>query len=124
MVAILRSYFPDAYYTTEVRLLALALTLINLVPAGFGLMWFFTIIPLLGLWIFWQQFKIVKGKTVSNDLEIVSLVSIIYNSLLLGFIIMMGGNDIYLYPMITYLAGVIGLNVLLIRVQKEAVNPK
>ncbi|MEM6347734.1 MAG: hypothetical protein AAF927_27850 [Bacteroidota bacterium] len=124
MFAILKSFFPDRIVTSEVRLVALALTLINLIPAGFGAMYFFMILPIPGLWIFWHQFQVVKAQKISEDITLTAAVSITYNFSLLMLMLLIGGKDIYLYPIIAYLASTIGLNMLLIRVYHESLSGK
>ncbi|MEL7529776.1 MAG: hypothetical protein AAFN10_00635 [Bacteroidota bacterium] len=124
MFAILKSFFPSRKVASEVRLVALALTLLNLIPAGFGAMFFFTVIPFPGLILFWYQLQIAKGKEVMERTQSSAVVGIVYNIFLLLFAIGMGGKDIYFYTLITYLMGAIGLNLLLLRVYDESLRTK
>lgn len=122
MFTILKSYFPSRLVSSEVKMLALALTAINLVPALFGGFWFFMILPLPGLWVYREQFQILRDKRSPEEVRFTANGAIVYNSFLLiliGFLAYDRWSPDFLY-LITYLASVIGFNILLLRMIGES----
>ncbi|MFK7921729.1 MAG: hypothetical protein AB8H47_07210 [Bacteroidia bacterium] len=122
MFAILKSYFPSRLVSSEVKMLALALTVINFVPALFGTFWFVMILPLYGLWVYSEQFQTLKDKRGPEEVRLTTNGAIYYNCFLLAIVGFLAADDwsidfLYLF---TYLGSVIGLNLILLRVLRES----
>lgn len=80
------------------------------------------ILPILGLWVYREQFLTLRDKRGPQEVLHTAKGAIAYNGLLLviiGFLALDRWNPDLLY-LITYLGSVIGFNILLLRVLGES----
>ncbi|MFK7921726.1 MAG: hypothetical protein AB8H47_07195 [Bacteroidia bacterium] len=121
----LRHNMSDGKIPFEARMLGLAMLLINIPAAVFGLLFFWVILPLPGLVLYGFVIAMSFGKLSVDKAKLTTILTMIYHLVLLIILFGIGeepgGSLIYNWLFIMPLS-TIGFGEILLRVLKESEN--